>query len=101
MLAAVVTAAFFLAQPCDSERSRLLAEEARRDHDARQFEVAAKRFREAFEACVANQSLRLEEANSLLMGGRVLDALTLIKDVLQTDPGNAAALKIKGNAEYL
>jgi tetratricopeptide (TPR) repeat protein len=44
---------------------------------------------------------RLGQANSYFKAARLSEAKEVAEQVLRTDPGNATALKIKGNAEYL
>jgi tetratricopeptide (TPR) repeat protein len=85
---------------CDPVRSTAAAAEARRAMSARQFEMAAARFQEAWEACPQNRDLMLENANALFMAGRFADARAAADSVLRADPGNASAMKVKGNAEY-
>ena len=85
---------------CDSPRSIELTQEARQALSRRQYDTAAERFRQAMTACPQDRGLPLETAHALFMAGRFADALTASEAILRNDPGNAAALKIKGNAEY-
>ena len=104
MIPAVVTVLFFAQAldpiPCDKARASALAAEARAAASDRQFGLAAARFQQAYEACTSSTELLLERANALFMGQKFADAGNLAGIVLRTDPHNAGALKIKGNAEY-
>jgi tetratricopeptide (TPR) repeat protein len=44
---------------------------------------------------------RLAQANAYFKAARLSEAKEIVEQVLRSDPGNATALKIKGNAEYL
>lgn len=106
LLATGLWTAWLLAQTvqtqvvCDPASSAALAEEARRAASGRQFDVAANKFQNAFDACPRNRTLLIENANALFMGRRFAEARATAKKILEAEPGNAAALKIKGNAEY-
>ncbi len=50
--------------------------------------------------CAHDRIELLRRANALLVAHRFAEARAAAVTVLNTDPGNAAALKIKGNAEY-
>lgn len=54
----------------------------------------------AVSACADNRALSLEKANGLLVAQKFAEARDTALTVLKADPANAAALKIKGNAEY-
>jgi superkiller protein 3 len=86
---------------CDQAQSRALAQDARRDVAAKNFDAAALKLHEASLACPDDKSILVERANALFMARRLADARSAASEVLRDDPGNAAALKIKGNAEYL
>jgi tetratricopeptide (TPR) repeat protein len=73
-------------------------------HDAmqkRQFEVAIQRFQSALTACPADRGLRLDLGNAYFMGRHFQQAKDVALEVLRSDPGNAVALEIKANSEYL
>jgi tetratricopeptide (TPR) repeat protein len=86
---------------CDQEQSSALEQEARRDMSAKNFETAALKFQEAILACPDNRNILVERANALFMARRLADARSAASEVRRDDAGNIAALKIKGNAEYL
>jgi tetratricopeptide (TPR) repeat protein len=86
---------------CDQGQSSALEQEARRDMSAKNFETAALKFQEAILACADDRNLLIERANALFMALRLTEARSAASEALRGDPTNAAALKIKGNAEYL
>jgi len=86
---------------CDQTQRTVLAADARRDVGARNFETAALKFQEAILACPDDLNLLVERANALFMARRLAEARSAATEALRDDPGNPAALKIKGNAEYL
>jgi tetratricopeptide (TPR) repeat protein len=98
--------ALFLAQTgltptgCDAVTSSAIANEARRAASERRFDIAATKFQAAFDSCPGKRDVLLEKANALFMGLRFADARAVAENILRTDSGNAAALKIKGNSEY-
>ena len=47
-----------------------------------------------------DRSLRIATARAQLMAGRFAEARDTSEQILRLEPGNAAALKIRGNAEY-
>ncbi len=107
MLIEWLTVAFLIGQApaivgaCDGVQSATLADEARQALSARRFENAAMKFQDAYAACPQRRGLALENANALFMARKFADAKAASAELLRGDPGNAAALKIKGNAEYL
>lgn len=67
----------------------------------RQFDVAAERLQAALSACPMDRRLQLELGNAYFMGQHFQQAKGIALQVLQADPGNAAALEVKANSEYL
>ena len=120
---------------CDSAHSLALRASGREAFDKHQYEVAARRFSDALDACPSQRDLlielseaqahsrqtdlairsaqefleqeptsvraRLALANVYLMAQRFADAKGEAQRILNTEPGHPAALKIKGNADYL
>jgi tetratricopeptide (TPR) repeat protein len=66
-----------------------------------QFDVAVKSFQAAHSACPAQNEILLELGNAYFMGQHFAQAKEMALQVLRLDPGNATALEIKGNSEYL
>src|SRR5690349_2921085 len=60
--------------------------------------ISAQRRSSDEAAFIADQ---LTQANSYFKAARLSEAKEVAEQVLRTEPGNATALKIKGNAEYL
>src|SRR5918911_317383 len=106
MFAGIAITALLLAQAgpmpahCDAVRAAALAEEARAALSLKQFDNAVTRFHDASNACPQDEKLLLDYANALLMARKFAEAVATCDSVLRGDEGNAAALKIKGNAEY-
>jgi len=87
--------------PCQSPDQSTLKQSARDAMQRRQFDPAAQRFQSALVACPADRGLQLELANAYFMGQHFRQAKEAALQVLRADLGNAAALEIKGNSEYL
>jgi tetratricopeptide (TPR) repeat protein len=86
---------------CDAARSMSFAKEARREVANQHFDLAAATFDDALNACPEKRELLVEKAHALLMGRRFADARSVSDGILRVDARNAAALKIKGNVQYL
>jgi tetratricopeptide (TPR) repeat protein len=67
----------------------------------RQFESAIRQFQAAHSACPEQRSLLLELGNAYFKAQHFAQAKDAVLQVLRNDPGNVAALEIKGNSEYL
>lgn len=78
-----------------------LQQSARHAMQARQFDVAIQSFQSALSACPADRRLHIALGNAYFMGGHFQQAKDVALEVLRSDPGNAAALEIKANSEYL
>lgn len=78
-----------------------LQQSARHAMQARQFDVAIQSFQSALSACPADRRLQIALGNAYFMGGHFQQAKDVALKILRSDPGNAAALEIKANSEYL
>lgn len=86
---------------CSTANQANLEHSARDAMRKRQFDVAAQGFQSAVSACPSDVGLELELGNAYFMGRHFRQAKDIALQVLRTDRGNAAALEIKANAEYL
>jgi tetratricopeptide (TPR) repeat protein len=89
---------------CNQALSASLEAEARSAMSARDYQLAARRFEEAFRACPEKRESvagRVVLANAYLMAQRFKDARGEAEAVLREHPDEPAALKIKANAAYL
>ncbi len=86
---------------CKQTDAARLEQSARDAMQKRAFEDAIQRFRAADAACPGQQTVLLEMGNAYFMGQHFREAKDVAHRVLEADPGNAAALEIKGNCEYL
>ena len=86
---------------CRSPDQVELERSARDAMQKREFDVAARRFQAAYATCPAQRAILLELANAYFMGQHFRQAKDVALQILRVDSGNAAALEIKGNSEYL
>jgi tetratricopeptide (TPR) repeat protein len=120
---------------CDRTQVAALREQSSEAMNARQFDLAAAKLKQAIAVCPLDQQLLLDlagadikrrdfdaaigEAQNYLRGnprsaagrvmladayfmaGRLKEAQTLSSQILETDAGNSAALKIRANSRYL
>jgi tetratricopeptide (TPR) repeat protein len=86
---------------CNSVDVGTVVQSAREAMQKRAFDVAAQRFQAAHSACPGDRAILLELGNAYFMGQHFRQAQDLSQEVLRIDPGNAAALEIEGNSEYL
>jgi tetratricopeptide (TPR) repeat protein len=94
MLGCVILALLLCAEQPDLQSGRDAMQK-------RQFDVAAQRFQAALSACPSDRALQLELGNAYFMGQHFKQAKDIAQAVLRTDPGNAPALEIEANSEYL
>lgn len=99
MLHCVILA--YLVAACNTANQANLEQSARNAMQKRDFDVAAERFQSALSGCPADRELQLELGNAYFMGQHFHRAKEIALQVLRTDPGNATALEIKANSEYL
>ncbi len=86
---------------CDAANTASLEQSAREAMQKREYDLAIQRFQSAYSACPAQPAILLELGNAYFMGQHLREAKDVAVRVLQADPGNATALEIKGNCEYL
>ncbi len=87
---------------CDAAgKASGLEQAARNAMQKREFEVAISQFQAASSACAGNVAILLELGNAYFMGQHIRQAKNVALQVLQTDPGNAPALEMKANSDYL
>jgi Flp pilus assembly protein TadD len=86
---------------CHSADVHTLSQAGRDAMQKREFDLAAQRFQAAHSACPARNEISLELGNAYFMGQHFRQAKAVALQVLHMDPGNAAALEMKGNSEYL
>jgi tetratricopeptide (TPR) repeat protein len=87
---------------CDrAGKAAELEKTAREAMEKRQFATAIRQFQAAHSDCPDDVALLLELGNAYFMGQNLAEAKDTAAEVLKTNPGNAAALEIKANSEYL
>jgi tetratricopeptide (TPR) repeat protein len=86
---------------CHSADVHTLNQAGRDAMQKRQFDIAAQRFEAAHSACPARNEILLELGNAYFMWQHFPQAKETALQVLRFDPGNAAALEMKANSEYL
>jgi tetratricopeptide (TPR) repeat protein len=91
----------YLLAACNTADQANLQQTARDAMQKRQFDIAAQQFQSALSACPSDQTLQLELGNAYFMGQHFQKAKDLALQVLRADPGNATALEIKANSDYL
>jgi tetratricopeptide (TPR) repeat protein len=91
----------YLVAACDTASQSNLEQSARAAMQHRQFDIAAQQFQSALSACPSDQKLQLELGNAYFMGQHFQKAKDVALQVLRADSGNAAALEIKANSDYL
>lgn len=101
MLHCVILALLLFGQNPGTLGCEALQQSARHAMQARQFDVAIQSFQSALSACPADRRLQIALGNAYFMGGHFQQAKDVALEVLRSDPGNAAALEIKANSEYL
>ena len=99
MLCCVILA--YLVAACNTASQANLEQSARDAMQKRQFDIAAQRFQTAIAGCPSRSGLQLELGNAYFMGQHFREAKDVAMQVLRAEPGNAAALEIKANSEYL
>jgi len=87
-------------EACPSQRD-ILIELSEAQARLREFDLAIRSIREFLEGEPESVPVRLALANYYLMAQRLPEAKLEAEAVLRTAPGQPAALKIEGNAEYL
>ncbi len=78
-----------------------LVDRARKAFESRQFEAAITEFGRAVTVCPQARPLLLPLAQAQLMAQRLPDAIRTLEELLQLDPVNLEALKLRGDALYL
>lgn len=101
MLHCVILALLLFGQNPGTLGCEALQQSARHAMQARQFDVAIQSFQSALSACPADRRLQIALGNAYFMGGHFQQAKDVALKILRSDPGNAAALEIKANSEYL
>ena len=101
MLHCVILALLLFGQNPGTLGCQALQQSARHAMQARQFDVAIQSFQSALSACPADRRLQIALGNAYFMGGHFQQAKDVALKILRSDPGNAAALEIKANSEYL
>ena len=89
------------AQPCNGGDFTALRQRGRDALVRRQFDAAIHSLEQAQTLCPADRSIPLDLADAYFMAQRFTEARAQADLVLKAEPGDAAALKIKGNADYL
>jgi len=89
------------AQPCSSGKLALLRQQGRDALARRQFDMAIQSLKQAQTLCPSDRTLTLNLADAYFMAQKFPEAKAQADRVLKTEPGQSAALKIKGNADYL
>jgi len=87
-------------EACPSQRG-ILIELSEAQARLREFDLAIRSVQEFLEGEPGSVPARLALANYYLMAQRLPEAKREAEGVLKTEPGQPAALKIEGNAEYL
>ena len=101
MLHCVILALLLSGETPAAPGCQALQQTARDALQKRQFEVAIQRFQSALTACSADLRLQIDLGNAYFMGRHFQQAKNVAVEVLRSDPGNAAALEIQANSEYL
>lgn len=86
---------------CDATNQAALEQSARDAMQKRDYDVAIQKFQAFYSACPDKPAILLELGNAYFMGQHFQQARNVALRVLQVDPGNAVALEIKANCEYL
>ncbi len=84
-----------------ADNASRLEQSARDAMQKREFGLAVQGFQAAYSACPAQRAILLELGNAYFMGQHFRQAEDVALQVLRVDPGNAVALEIKANSEYL
>jgi tetratricopeptide (TPR) repeat protein len=90
-----------LATLLQSQECRSILAQARQAYDSRSYQTAVLQFTKAAAVCGEQPPILLGLAQSNLMLQQFSGALVTIDQLLALEPGNTAALKLKGDVLYL
>ena len=89
------------AQSCSGGEFATLRQQGRDALAHRQFDAAIQSLKQAQTVCPSDRAVSLDLADAYFMAQRFTEAKVEADRVLKAEPGEPAALKIKGNADYL